>query len=136
MVYLVTGQPELFEDPSYKVISIEESLQLLNSCEALQFDTETTGVDSRLCDILCFQFGNKKKDFQMVIDNTTVPITIYKNVLESKYIIGQNLKFDLQFCYNYGIKPRRVYDTMMRSAKFTEAQNREREGLQFCGSRV
>lgn len=113
MVYLVTGQPELFEDPSYKVISIEESLQLLNSCETLQFDTETTGVDSRLCDILCFQFGNKKKDFQMVIDNTTVPITIYKNVLESKYIIGQNLKFDLQFCYNYGIKPRRVYDTMI-----------------------
>ena len=113
MVYLITGQPELFEDPSYKVISIEESLQLLNSCKTLQFDTETTGVDSRLCDILCFQFGNKKKDFQMVIDNTTVPITIYKNVLESKYIIGQNLKFDLQFCYNYGIKPRRVYDTMI-----------------------
>lgn len=43
MIYLVTKQQELFEAPEYKLISIEESLQLLNSCEILQFDSETTG---------------------------------------------------------------------------------------------
>ena len=43
MIYLVTKQKELFENPEYKTISIEESLQLLNSCEVLQYDSETTG---------------------------------------------------------------------------------------------
>lgn len=44
MIYLVTGQQQLFESDLYKVISIEESLQLLNSCKILQYDSETSGV--------------------------------------------------------------------------------------------
>ena len=113
MVYLVTGQPDLFENPNYKLMSIEESLQLLSSCKILQYDSETTGVDARICDLLCVQFGNKEKDFQIVVDTTTVSILLYKSILEDKYIVGQNLKFDLQFLYNYGIIPRKVYDTMI-----------------------
>lgn len=113
MVYLVTGQPDLFENPNYKLMSVEESLQLLSSCKILQYDSETTGVDARICDLLCVQFGNKEKDFQVVVDTTTVSILLYKSILEDKYIVGQNLKFDLQFLYNYGIIPRKVYDTMI-----------------------
>lgn len=113
MVYLVTGQPDLFENPNYKLMSVEESLQLLSSCKILQYDSETTGVDARICDLLCVQFGNKEKDFQIVVDTTTVSILLYKSILEDKYIVGQNLKFDLQFLYNYGIIPRKVYDTMI-----------------------
>lgn len=113
MVYLVTGQPDLFKNPNYKLMSVEESLQLLSNCKILQYDSETTGVDARICDLLCVQFGNKEKDFQIVIDTTTVSILLYKSILEDKYIVGQNLKFDLQFLYNYGIIPRKVYDTMI-----------------------
>lgn len=114
MIYLVTKQQELFNDNSvYKIISIEESLQLLSSCGILQYDSETNGVDSRLCDLLCVQFGNKKEDFQIVIDCNTIDIKIYKNILENKLLVGQNLKFDLQFLYNYNIIPRKVYDTMI-----------------------
>lgn len=113
MIYLVTAQQKLFENPEYKTISIEESLQLLNSCEILQYDSETTGVNARLCNILCIQFGNKKKDFQIVVDTTTVDIIKYKEILENKLLVGQNLKFDLQFLYNYSIVPRKVYDTMI-----------------------
>lgn len=113
MIYLVTGQPNLFEDPEYKVISIEESLQLLDSCKVLQADSETTGRDAHLCDLLCFQLGSREKDFQIVIDCTTVSILKYKDILESKYLIFQNAKFDLQFLYNYKIIPRKVYDTMI-----------------------
>ena len=50
MVYLVTGQPDLFEYPNYKLMSVEESLQLLSSCKILQYDSETMGVDARICD--------------------------------------------------------------------------------------
>lgn len=69
--------------------------------------------DARICNILCIQFGNKSKDFQIVVDCTTIDIMVYKDILESKLLIGQNLKFDLQFLYNYGIVPRNVYDTMI-----------------------
>ena len=97
MIYLVTHQKELFEPKEYKILSIEESLSLLKDCEILQYDSETTGRDARICDILCIQFGNKEKDFQIVVDCTSIDITIYKDILESKLLIGQNLKFDLQF---------------------------------------
>ena len=113
MIYLVTLQQRLFENPEYKIISVEESLQLLKGCKVLQADSETTGRDARICDILCFQFGNKEKDFQIVVDCTTIDITIYKDILENTLLVGQNLKFDLQFLYNHGIVPRMVYDTMI-----------------------
>lgn len=113
MIYLVTTQQELFNNPEYTIITVEESLQLLSGCKVLQFDSETTGRDARLCNVLCIQFGNKEKDFQIVVDCTTVDITVYKDVLESTLLIGQNLKFDLQFLYNYHIIPRKIYDTMI-----------------------
>ncbi len=112
MIYLVSGQQSLFENPEYKIITVEESLQLLNSCKTLQFDSETNGRNPHLCDILCIQFGSKE-EFQIVIDTSTINILHYKDILESKNIIGHNLKFDLQFLYNYNIIPRKVYDTMI-----------------------
>ena len=113
MIYLVTLEQKLFENPEYKTISVEESLQLMGDCKVLQYDSETTGRDARICNILCIQFGNKEKDFQIVVDCTTIDITIYKDILEGTLLIGQNLKFDLQFLYNHGIVPRNVYDTMI-----------------------
>lgn len=113
MIYLVTLEQKLFENPEYKTISVEESLQLMKDCKVLQYDSETTGRDARICNILCIQFGNKEKDFQIVVDCTTIDITLYKDILEGTLLIGQNLKFDLQFLYNHGIVPRNVYDTMI-----------------------
>ena len=113
MIYLVTLEQKLFENPEYKTISVEESLQLMKDCKVLQYDSETDGKDARICNILCIQFGNKEKDFQIVVDCTTIDITIYKDILEGTLLIGQNLKFDLQFLYNHGIVPRNVYDTMI-----------------------
>lgn len=92
MIYFVTNQTTLIESDKYKIINIEESLQLLKDCKVLQFDSETNGRDSRICNILCIQFGNKKKDFQIVIDCTTIDITLYKDILENTLLIGQNLK--------------------------------------------
>ena len=113
MIFLVTAQTKLFECNEYKTISVEESLAMLNKCEILQYDSETTGRDAHICDILCIQFGSDKYDFQMVIDCTSIDIMRYKNILEDKFLIGQNLKFDVQFLYCKNIIPRRVYDTMI-----------------------
>ena len=69
--------------------------------------------DPHLCDLLCVQLGNDMQDARIVVDTSTVDIKRYKTCLESKLCIGHNLKFDLQFLYNYGIIPRKVYDTMI-----------------------
>ena len=113
MIYVVTKQSALFESEHYKSISVEESLILLKKCQILQYDSETDGLDPHICKLLSIQFGNKRLDFQMVIDCTTINVTIYKEILESTMLVGHNLKFDLQFLYSCGIIPRRVYDTMI-----------------------
>lgn len=113
MIYLVTANQELFESSVYKHISVDESLEMMQSWKMIQFDTETTGTYARLDKLLSAQFGNIDKSAQVVVDCSTIDITKYKEILESKYLIGQNLKFDLQFLYNHGIIPRKIYDTMI-----------------------
>lgn len=113
MICLVSTQKELFNNTEYKLITIEESLQLLKSCKVLQFDSETSCKNPHLGRILCIQMGNREKDVQLVIDCDTVDILRYKDILETTLIIGHNLKFDLQWLYNHGIIPRNVYDTMI-----------------------
>ena len=113
MVYFVTTQTYLIGNPEYKVISVEESLQLLKGCKVLQYDSETTCKDPHLGEILCIQFGNKEKDFQIVIDTTSIDINNYKEILENALLIAHNAKFDLQWLYNHRIIPRKIYDTMI-----------------------
>ena len=99
MIYLVTGNQQLFGSDYYEIISIDKSLEIINSWDVVQFDTETSGRDSRICKILCAQFGNRCAGIQIVVDTSTVNILLYKNILESKLLIGHNLKFDISFLY-------------------------------------
>lgn len=113
MIYLVTANQELFENDSYKVISVDDSLSLMQNWKVVQFDTETTSTEARIGSLLTMQFGNKKANAQIVIDCSTINPVLYKDILEGKFLIGHNLKFDLQWLYNYGIVSRHVYDTMI-----------------------
>ena len=109
MIYLVTGQRALFESETYKVISVEESLRLLNPLTIVGLDTETQGFSPFLKKLLLLQLGNR--DFQVVIDCTTIDVTLYKEYLESdRLFIGWNLKFDVKFLFYHGIVPTRLYD--------------------------
>ena len=113
MIYLVTGNLQLFESPEYKIISVEESLKIMSNWSMYQYDSETNGKDCHINDLLCIQFGNIEGTVQIVVDITTTSILHYKEYIESHYMIGENLKFDLQFLFNYGIVPRKIYDTMI-----------------------
>ena len=113
MIYLVTLNNELFVHSEYKIISVEESLSMMNNWKVIQFDTETSGRDPHICTLLCAQFGNREANAQIVVDCSCIDIREYKNLLESKQLILQNAKFDLQFLYNYNIIPRKIYDTMI-----------------------
>ena len=114
MIYLVTDNIELFASEYYTIISLQDALKLIQDWDVVQFDTETSGKNAHIAELLCAQFGNKKANIQIVVDcKNNKNILAFKNILESKLIIGQNLKFDIQFLYNYKIIPRKTYDTMI-----------------------
>lgn len=113
MIYFVTLQKQLFPDVDFDCVSPAHSLWLMRDWNCIQVDTETSGRDPHLCKLLCIQFGNDRADARIVVDCTTVDVLLYKEILESRRLIFQNGKFDLQFLYNYGIVPQKVYDTMI-----------------------
>ena len=107
MIYLVTGNLELFENKSYKVIGVDESLSLLSSLEVISVDTETGGLDEYTKDLKSVQLGNK--NFQIVIDTSTIDIKKYKELFESdKLFLFWNALFDLRFLYINNIYPNSV----------------------------
>ena len=109
MIYFVSGRKELFENDVYKCISVEESLEKLEKLQVVGLDTETEGFDPYTKALLSLQLGNR--DFQVVIDTSTIDVTLYKQFLESnRTFCGWNLKFDLRFLYRKGIYPSIVYD--------------------------
>ena len=109
MIYLVTAQRELFTNKVYKVVSVEESLKLLESLTIVGLDTETEGFDPYTKKLKLLQLGCY--DFQVVIDCETVNIHLYKEYLESdRLFLGWNIKFDLKFLFRQHIVPKRVYD--------------------------
>lgn len=108
MIYLVTKQQRVFDD-EIKVLTIEDSLKLLEPLTIVGLDTETTGIDCWTKDLVSVQLGCN--DFQVVIDCTTIDIQQYKEYLESdRLFVGWNLKFDLKFLFKHRIIPQRVWD--------------------------
>lgn len=110
MIYLVTNNQSLYESSVYKIISIDESLHLLDTLSIIGVDTETGGIDVHSKDLLLAQFGCF--DFQVVVDCRTVDIRKYKTLLEgtSKLFLFWNAKFDVKFFLKYGIIVRNLYD--------------------------
>ena len=113
MIYFVTKQHTLYQSPHYKMISEEESLEMIKDWKCAQADSETSGLDPHSSILLLFQLGSVDGETQIVIDCTTIDIRLYKKRLEEMYLEFHNGKFDLQFLYQWGIVPRKVYDTMI-----------------------
>ena len=118
MIYLVSNTIEL--DSSVEDIqkmSLTDAVDLIKSWPVVQFDGETTGLDPHICKLRSHQFGYK--DFktgnadQIVIDSFDFAPTLYADIFEKSYLIGHNLKFDIEYLYNYGIVPNQIYDTMI-----------------------
>lgn len=113
MIYLVSKQRQLFDSTNYSLLSEEDAIKILKSWDRIQFDSETSGRDPHICTILCIQFGNKAADIQIVVDTSTIDILLFKDILESKLLIGHNLKFDISFLYKHSIIPSKIWDTMI-----------------------
>lgn len=109
MIYLVTTCQELFTNEKYRIVTVEESLKLLEPLTIVGLDTETEGFDPYTKKLLLLQLGCY--DFQVVIDCKTIDVQLYKDYLESdRTFLGWNLKFDLKFLFRHHIVPKKVYD--------------------------
>lgn len=112
MIYLVTTNQNLINSNSelYTIISVEKSIELLNTLTNIGVDTETSGLDIYTKDLLLAQFGCF--DFQVVVDCRTIDILNYKELLEdsTKLFLFWNAKFDLKWFLKYKIVIQNVYD--------------------------
>ena len=120
MIFFVSNSINLF--PSFQHISVEESIQLIRKEQYVEYDCETikspkingaSALDPHTGLLLLAQFGVGEN--QIVVDAATVRIEEYKEVFEDSKItfVGHNLIFDVQWLLKHGIKPSKVYDTMI-----------------------
>lgn len=117
MIGFVTEDPNVIKNLKLKAednivfCTKEQALSLLQSKDTLGFDSETLGFDPYTTDLVTIQLGNDVHQF--VIDVKSVDIQFFKELLETKELIGHNLKFDLKFLYHERIIPYKVYDTFL-----------------------
>lgn len=127
--------PEMFEQPEaktientphdYKLVDTpelrKELIALLLQQESLSFDTETTGTDANLADLVGLSFSFKagegyyipvpenREEAQLIVDE-------FKPVWENENIakIGQNIKYDMLILSWYGVAIKgKLFDTML-----------------------
>lgn len=108
MIYLVTECELLFT--SYKRISIEESLELLNTFDNIQINISHSSLNVDKNNLLAVSLSNKKQDINIIIDCKTIDLSRYKEIIESKFIIGMDLTYIFTWFYQFKILPKRVYD--------------------------
>lgn len=112
-IYFVSGQSCLFgEDRPYKSISVEDAIKLLETLDTISLDSETLGIEVYQGKLLLLQLGNK--EFQIVIDCTTIDVKLFRCILESnRTFIIHNAKFDIKWLYKEGIVIKNVFDTFL-----------------------
>lgn len=117
MIYLISDRIDVSSMNDVQKLPVEDSIALISSWPVVQFDTETTGLDPHVCQLASMQFGyhdyQTGDSTQIVVDCSSIDPLLYKRTIEASHLVGHNLKFDLEFLYNFHIAPLHVYDTMI-----------------------
>jgi DNA polymerase I len=92
-------------------VTPSEIVEYFTNHESIQIDTETQGRDARTKKIISLQIGDSENQF--VIDVRNRPISIFKDLLESKLCLAHNAKFDYKFLLASNIILDKIYDTML-----------------------
>lgn len=117
MIYVVTNGDAIKNDDSYTFGTFQQTVDYLTSLQEICLDAETYGFDPHTKKMVSLQVGDY--DNQFVIDCKTVDIKPLKTILESRLVIGQNLKFDAKFLFNEGIILNKIYDTFVAEKVLT-----------------
>ncbi len=106
---------------------VENEMQRASLCAELSvqkefcFDTETTGLNTHLAEIVCLSFAFRKHEAYCVTlpvnrDEAQKVMDEFREIFADENVtkIGQNIKFDILMLSNYGIEVKgNLYDTML-----------------------
>jgi DNA polymerase-1 len=110
---------------NYQLVDTPESrkalVELLMAQESISFDTETTGTDANLAELVGLSFSIKPGEGYYIPvpaeqDEAKKIVEEFRSVLENETIkkIGQNIKYDMLILKWYGIDVKGVlFDTML-----------------------
>lgn len=118
--------------------AFNQALKILENADLFAFDTETTSLNEMLAEIVGVSFSVKTGEAYYVplahnYDHAPMQLNRgwvlnkLKPILadETKTIIGQNLKYDLNVLANYDIKIKnRMFDTMLESYVLNNSSSR------------
>lgn len=111
MIYLIGNNDLIEEQDIYVKCTVEYCLDYFKDKEWIEVDTETEGLDCHSKRLLTLQLGDTNNQF--VIDVRYIDILLFKDLLETKYVILHNSKFDYKFFKKAGIILNHIYDTML-----------------------
>jgi len=123
----------MFPSEEIKVIELHECLDYLYKLDWIAVDTETMGLDPHTKDIISIQLGDFENQF--VFDTNDYSLYILKKLLETKNLIFQNAKFDLQFLYKYNIYPNSIYDTFLAECILQTGYEDKQLSLAYLGDK-
>lgn len=105
----------------HSVVDVQALAEKIRSCGIIAFDTETTGVDPLMADLVAMSFALGKDDTYFLLlpedrVRTLELLAPLKDVFASHEIlkVGQNIKYDLMVLARYGVTvglP--LFDTMV-----------------------
>lgn len=116
MIYLVSTQQDIHgleqngQQPIRRTVP-QKVLKYFSRRKFLQVDSESSGLDPHIDSLHTLQLGDFENQF--VIDVRCIPISLFKELLESKYCLLHNAKHDYKLFRKAGIILDKVYDTML-----------------------
>ncbi|MCL2065511.1 MAG: DNA polymerase I [Candidatus Cloacimonetes bacterium] len=122
------------ESAEIKNFTLIQNIDHLNSIicacksEIIAVDTETTSKNSMIAELVGISFCfSEKEAFYMPLGhsfaenlNTDEVLSVFKNFLIGKIIIGHNLKYDIQVLYSYGFEIEKIISDKTNSNLFTD----------------
>ena len=123
--HLIKGEIKTIDDvqPNYTLVESDEEIntlvEKLHKLDSFCFDTETTGLDTMIAEVVGLAFSWKSGEGYYVFINEGDEqrvLDLFKPLFsnESTTKIGQNLKYDINVLVKYGVTVKgKLFDTMM-----------------------
>lgn len=114
---------EFFKDMTIRYVDsvpiAEQVLQELQQYSSICLDIETSGLDPYIDRLWLAQFMGVGSQTVWVLDMQHLDIRMFKDLIESRLIVGAELKFECKWLRKYDIRPRRCYDAIITSRLLT-----------------
>ena len=132
MIYFISDTLSISSDDEMQQGTIEQCFDYYKDKKEIGFDLETMGFDPYTKEVIFAQLGDYENQF---VFHGHDWLTKLKSLLESKKLLGHNLKFDLGFSLYQGIIAENVYDTYIAEVILKNGLDNVRKGLDHVVAR-